>query len=71
VEFPYLLTDIQAYHDKAFSSLHLIAEEAFERGIERLERDLGTGPIPCVSRYLLLWGTKQLPYGHEASKPAK
>lgn len=58
VEFPYELTDIQPYRDKAFSSLHLIAEEAFERGMQRLERDLRSGPIPCVSRYVLLWGTK-------------
>jgi len=58
VEFPYELTDIQPYRDKAFSSLHLIEEEAFERGMQRLERDLGSGPIPCVSRYVLLWGTR-------------
>lgn len=58
VEFPYQLTEVQAYCDKAFSSLHLIPEEAFRRGIERMERDLRTGPIPCVSRYVLLWGTK-------------
>jgi SAM-dependent methyltransferase len=59
VEFAYQLTDIQAYRDKAFSSLHLISEEAHREGIDRMERDLRTGPIPCVSRYLLLWGTKQ------------
>jgi len=58
VEFPYQLANIQAYRDKAFSSLHLVPQEAFRRGIERMERDLRTGPIPCVSRYLLLWGTK-------------
>ncbi len=58
VEFPYELTDIQAYLDKAFSSLHLIPEEGFRRGIEGMERDLRIGPIKCVSRYLLLWGTK-------------
>jgi ubiquinone/menaquinone biosynthesis C-methylase UbiE len=58
VEFSYRLTDIQAYRDKAFSSLHLIPEETFQRGIERMERDLHAGPIQCVSRYLLLWGTK-------------
>jgi len=58
VEFAYQLTDIQAYRDKAFSSLLLIPEAAFQRGIERMERDLRTGPIQCVSRYLLLWGTK-------------
>ncbi len=57
-EFAYQLTDIQAYRDKACSALLLIPEEAFQRGIERMERDLSTGPIQCVSRYLLLWGTK-------------
>ena len=58
VEFSYQLTNIQAYRDKAFSSLHLISESAFEKGIARMEEDLGRGAIPCVSRYSLLWGTK-------------
>ncbi len=58
-EFPYHLTDIQAYRDKAFSSLHLISDTAHQRGIERMAQDLRTGSIPCVSRYSLLWGTKQ------------
>ncbi len=58
VEFPYQLADAQAYRDKAFSSLHLIPEVAFQRGLARMERDLRQGPIPCVSRYLLLWGVK-------------
>jgi len=56
VEWPYQLAGIQAYHDKAFSSLHLIPEAAFQRGIARMEKDLENGPIPCTSRYLLLWG---------------
>ena len=63
VEFRYPLTDIQAYRDKAFSALHLISEEAFQRGLARMERELQGDdcrtPIPCVSRYTLLWGTKQ------------
>ena len=59
VEFPYQLTDAQAYRDKAFSSLHLIREEAWRSGLERMEEDLRSGPIPCVSRYALIWGTKQ------------
>ena len=58
VEFPYVLTDIQAFRDRAFSSLHLIPEEAFQQGIARMEHDLANGPIPCVSYYLLLWGEK-------------
>lgn len=57
-EFLYSLADIQSYRDKAFSSLHLISPDAFERGIRRMEEDLKKGPIPCVSRYVLLWGTK-------------
>ncbi len=58
VEFPYQLTDSQAYRDRAFSSLHRIGDEAFQRGLARLEADLRTGPVPCVSRYLLLWGSR-------------
>jgi ubiquinone/menaquinone biosynthesis C-methylase UbiE len=59
VEFSFDLKDIQAYLDKAFSSLHLISEEAFDRGITRLEHELEKkGHIECISRYTLLWGTK-------------
>lgn len=58
VEFSYQLTDIQPYYDKAFSSLHLIREDAFQRGLNLMEQDLRVGPIQGVSRYLLLWGTK-------------
>ena len=56
VSYDYLLTDIAAYRDKAFSSLHLIDEAAFARGFARLESDLASGPIPCVSLYTVLWG---------------
>jgi ubiquinone/menaquinone biosynthesis C-methylase UbiE len=58
VEFRSSLRDIQAYRDRAFSSLYLITQEAFEGGIQRMEADLVNGPIPLVSRYLLLWGEK-------------
>ncbi len=58
VEHRFELKEIQAYQDKAFSSLHFISEEAFNNGISRMKRDLKSGPIPCVWRYLLLWGTK-------------
>lgn len=57
-EFPYELTDVQPFKDKAFSSLHLIAADSFRRGIERMEADLALGPIPCISRYALLWGIR-------------
>ena len=58
VELAYALTDATPYRDRAFSSLHLIPEDAFQRGLAQMERDLRVGPIACVSRYLLLWGTK-------------
>ncbi len=57
VEHAYCLADAAPYREKAFSSLHLIPPEAFERGLARLERDLQSGPLPCVSRYVMLWGT--------------
>ena len=65
VEFPYLLVDAQAYRDRAFSSLLLIGEEAWKRGLAQLERDLQSGPVPCMSRYVLMWATK--PLGRAAS----
>ena len=58
VEYAFTTTDIQAYRDKAFSSLHLISETAFQAGLHRMEADLQKGPIQCVPRYLLLWGSK-------------
>jgi ubiquinone/menaquinone biosynthesis C-methylase UbiE len=54
----YDLEDIQAYRDRAFSSLLLIGEDAFRRGISRLEADLARGPIPCVSLYTMIWTQK-------------
>jgi ubiquinone/menaquinone biosynthesis C-methylase UbiE len=54
----YDLDDIQAYRDRAFSSLLLIEDNAVRRGIDRLEADLARGPIPCVSLYTMVWGTK-------------
>ena len=61
VEFSYELTDARPYHEKVFSPLQLIPETAFRRGIQRLEMDLRSGPISCVSRYLLIWGSKGQP----------
>jgi ubiquinone/menaquinone biosynthesis C-methylase UbiE len=57
-EHAYELTDMEPYRNKAFSSLHLIPAEAFEHGMQRMQRDLQDRPIPAVSRYVLLWGAK-------------
>ncbi len=66
VEFTYQFSNLQIYRDRAFSVLHLISEEAFQRGLARLEQDLRqTGSIQAVSRYSLLWGKKM---GKELSK---
>jgi SAM-dependent methyltransferase len=58
VEHAYELADIHPYRDRAFSSLHLIDEGAFRRGIKRLEGDLASGPISCISLYTIIWGMK-------------
>jgi ubiquinone/menaquinone biosynthesis C-methylase UbiE len=58
VQLPYELKDAQAYRKRAFSSLRLIEEEHWSSGLARLERDLRSGPITCVSRYTLLWGRR-------------
>jgi hypothetical protein len=57
VEYEYDLVDIQAYRDRAFSSLLIIEEDAFRRGITRLESDLARGPVSCISLYTIIWGT--------------
>ncbi len=58
VEAPYEITDAQPYRDKAYSSLHLISEEAWRAGLARLERDLAQGPVRGMSRYACVWGRK-------------
>ena len=52
------LKSAEAYERKAFSSLHLIAAEEFERGLARLRADLSRGPIIANSSYVLVWGTR-------------
>ena len=53
------LTDIEPYRTKVHSSLQLMSNSAFSAGLERLEHDLRSGPMPYTWRYLLLWGTKR------------
>ena len=55
VESQQELADIEPYRAKVFSSLRLISENAYERGLERLERDFNSKPITCISRYVMLW----------------
>lgn len=56
VEHSTVLPSIEPFRAQVFSSLRLISQEAFARGMARLESDFQKGPIPWVSRYLMLWG---------------
>jgi ubiquinone/menaquinone biosynthesis C-methylase UbiE len=51
------ITDATPYRDRVFSCLHLISEDEFQRGLQRLEADLKAGPIPGFSAYVCLWAT--------------
>jgi ubiquinone/menaquinone biosynthesis C-methylase UbiE len=57
VKHEYDLVDIPAYRDRAFSSLQLIDDAAFARGIGRLEADLTRGSLPSLSLYTMLWSS--------------
>jgi SAM-dependent methyltransferase len=50
------VADAAPYREKAFSCLHLIAEEEFLAGLQRLETDLKTGPVHGMSGFVFLWG---------------
>jgi SAM-dependent methyltransferase len=56
VEDRYEITNAQPFRDRAFSSLHLIPEDAWRAGLDRLEHDLARGPISGASRYVCVWG---------------
>lgn len=56
VELEYPLTEARGYRERAYSSLLIIEDDAFQRGLARLERDLVAGPIPALSLYTLVWG---------------
>jgi ubiquinone/menaquinone biosynthesis C-methylase UbiE len=58
LSYPYEKKDIKDYKNKAYSCLHMISEEAFLIGLQRLEEDLKNGPIACLSQYVFLWGQK-------------
>jgi ubiquinone/menaquinone biosynthesis C-methylase UbiE len=58
VEQPYVLESAWPFRDRAFSSLHLISEEAWRAGLARLEADLARRPVHGVARYACAWGVK-------------
>jgi SAM-dependent methyltransferase len=62
VEHKLVLTDPLPYRTKVHSSLQLIPQAAFDRGITRLERKLCSGPITSNWRYALIWGINPPPF---------
>ena len=58
IAFPAEVVDSGLYARRAYSPLHEIEDDAFERGLERLEAALSQGPIKGARRYLLIWGEK-------------
>ena len=55
-ELSYPLTDMQSYRERAYSALHLIPDDAFQRGVDQMERELRAGSITALSLYTLVWG---------------
>jgi ubiquinone/menaquinone biosynthesis C-methylase UbiE len=58
VEHQHQLVTADAFRAKAYSALLSLTNESFGEGLARLETALAAGPLPCVSRYLLVWGFK-------------
>ncbi|MEJ2207509.1 MAG: methyltransferase domain-containing protein [Anaerolineae bacterium] len=68
VEQPYELAGAGPYRDRAYSSLHLISDGAWQAGLARLEQALARGPVEGVSRYACVWGRKPAPRQSGARK---
>jgi ubiquinone/menaquinone biosynthesis C-methylase UbiE len=58
VERTFFFSDASPIRERVFSCLRLLDDDAFNRGISRLDEDLARGPVRCVWRYVLLWGSK-------------
>jgi len=54
---PRQVVDAAPYRERVFSSLHLISDDAFATGLERMQQDLAGGPIHGEVRHLLIWAT--------------
>jgi SAM-dependent methyltransferase len=46
------------YASKARSTLHLIPEDCFQRGLAALRRDLELGPVTGEQQHLIMWAVK-------------
>jgi ubiquinone/menaquinone biosynthesis C-methylase UbiE len=55
VEHHYVVTDLEPFRSRVFSSLRLIEDEQVEAGLRHMEEALSAGPIPACSLYTLIW----------------
>jgi len=55
-DFPIDTERLERYRNKAYSSLRLIPEEAFQRGLTRLSADVAAGKAIGRELYTLVWG---------------
>lgn len=58
IAFPAVVSDSGLYARRAYSPLHEISDDVFQRGLERLEADLAKAPIKGSRQYLMIWGMK-------------
>jgi SAM-dependent methyltransferase len=56
ISWPVEINDPGPFQARAFSCLHLISDEAFERGLRSLVQALRAGPVQGFSAYSCLWG---------------
>lgn len=54
----FFVYDIDAYRDKAYSCLQLIAEKDFTRGLAAMASDLRHGPLEGASELVFLWAER-------------
>ncbi len=58
MELTYVVSDSAPFERKVFSFLFLISDEAFNKGLNYLRRDLQAGPILCNSRCAIYGGRR-------------
>jgi ubiquinone/menaquinone biosynthesis C-methylase UbiE len=57
-EYPMTEEVFQKFKNKAFSSVRLLSEKSFEKGIQRIEEDLEKSKCLVKELYTYIWGVK-------------
>jgi cyclopropane fatty-acyl-phospholipid synthase-like methyltransferase len=59
-EREYLMTEevFQKFKNKAFSSVRLLSQESFDKGIKRIEEDMGKNQCFVKELYTYIWGVE-------------